>query len=104
MRVPPEVPLDGARGISRTRAGLGSGLEIVIPTGAWLKDRIWVNVRVEEAFARESPYVLEGAPAAGYRVLDERSADRYPIEIPAEPSWYTRSTSRGIAMNRIGVL
>jgi hypothetical protein len=104
IRVPDEVSLDGARGISRTRAGLGSGLEIVIPTGSWLKDRIWVNVPVEEAFAQASPYVLEGAPAEGYHVHDERGGERYAIEIPREPAWYTRPTSRGIPMNRVGVL
>jgi hypothetical protein len=58
MRVPDEVPLTGARGVSRTRAGLGSGLEIVIPTDSWLKEAIWMNVPVAEAFAHQSPYVL----------------------------------------------
>src|SRR5512136_1423548 len=82
IRIPDDVPLDGARGISRTRAGLGSGLEIVIPTGSWLKDRVWVNVPVEERFARESPYVLEGTPSAGYHVVDESLGHRYAIEIP----------------------
>jgi hypothetical protein len=104
VRVPGDVPLDGARGISRTRAGLGSGLEIVIPGGSWLKDALWVNVPVEEPFARESPYVLEGSPQAGYAVRDERNGDRYSIEIPPEPAWYQQSTSRGIPMNRVGVL
>src|SRR5512135_410932 len=85
IRIPDAVPLDGARGISRTRAGLGSGLEITIPTGSWLKDLIWVNVPVEESFARESPYVLEGGPAEGYHVYDERTGHRYAIAIPAEP-------------------
>jgi hypothetical protein len=104
LRVPDEVPLDGARGISRTRAGLGSGLELVIPGGSWLKDRVWVNVPVEESFARQSPYVLEGSPRDGYRVCDERSQVRYAVEVPPEPAWYRRATTRGIPMNRIGVL
>jgi hypothetical protein len=104
MRIPDAVPLDGARGISRTRAGLGSGLEVVLPTGSWLKDKIWVNVPVEEAFTRESPYVLDGGPSSGYTVVDGRSGARYPVEIPREPAWYTRTTSRGIPMNRVGVL
>ncbi len=104
LRVPEAVPLDGARGISRTRAGLGSGLEITIPTGSWLKERLWVNVPVEESFVRDSPYVLEGAPADGYRVADERTGHRYAITIPSEPAWYSRATSRGIPMNRVGVL
>ena len=77
------MPLDGARGISRTRAGLGSGLEIVIPGGSWVKDRIWVNVPVEEPFARESPYVLEGSPRDGYRVRDDRNRPPLPDRDPA---------------------
>ena len=43
LRIPEHVSLEGARGISRTRAGLGSGLEIVIPTNSWLKRRVWMN-------------------------------------------------------------
>lgn len=104
LRVPDAVPLDGARGISRTRAGLGSGLEIVIPGGSWLKDEIWANIPVVEAFAHQSPYVLEGDPQAGYCIRDERSQTAYGIRIPSEPSWYGRRTSRGIPMNRVGVL
>ncbi len=104
MRVPDDVSLDGARGISRTRAGLGSGLEIVLPGGSWLKDRIWVNVPVEERFAAASPFVLRGGPSAGYRIEDTRDGATYSIEIPPEPAWYARPTSRGIPMNRIGVL
>ena len=104
IRVPADVRLDGSRSISRTRAGLGSGLEIVIPTRSRLKDRIWVNVPVEERFARESPYVLDGSPERGYRVRDERDGTAYPVEVPPEPAWYSRTTSRGIPMSRIGVL
>ncbi len=104
LRVPETVPLEDARGISRTRAGLGSGLEVVLPGDSWLKRRIWVNVPVEEPFARKSPYVLEGTPAEGYRVRDERTQTVYRIEIPLEPAWYARQTTRGIPMNRIGVL
>jgi hypothetical protein len=104
LRVSDAVPLDGARGISRTRAGLGSGLEVTIPTGSWLKERLWVNVPVEESFVRDSPYELEGSPTEGYRVLDQRTGCRYAIAIPPEPSWYSRTTSRGIPMNRVGVL
>jgi uncharacterized radical SAM superfamily protein len=104
MRMPDSVSLEGARGISRTRAGLGSGLEVVVPTGSWLKPEVWVNVPVVEPFARQSPYVLAGSPIDGYQILDERSADRYPIRIPAEPAWYLRQTSRNIAMKHVGVM
>lgn len=64
MRIPADVSLEGARGISLTRAGLGSGLEIVIPTDSWLKRDVWVNVPVVEAFSQSSPYVLAGEPRA----------------------------------------
>jgi hypothetical protein len=103
MRVPGDVALDGARGISRTRAGLGSGLEIAIPTGSHLKRRIWVNVPVVEAFANRSPYRLRGAQASGFEIVED-DGTRYPVEVPVEPAWYRRQTSRDVPMNRIGVL
>jgi hypothetical protein len=34
MRVPADVSLEGARSVSRTRAGLGSGLEVVLPAAS----------------------------------------------------------------------
>ncbi|HXH42036.1 MAG TPA: radical SAM protein [Thermoanaerobaculia bacterium] len=90
---------DGRR-ISRTRAGLGSGLEIVIP--ARPKD-IWVNVPVVEAFAHRSPFTLQKRDD-GYFVLDGRNAEEYPVRIPEEPAWYSRRTTSGVEMSRIGVL
>jgi hypothetical protein len=104
MRIPDHVSLEGARGISRTRAGLGSGLEIIIPTGTWLKPEVWANVPVVEAFAKASPYVLTGSPEGGYHLKNEQTGDGYPVWIPREPGWYTRETSRAIPMNHIGVL
>jgi hypothetical protein len=104
LRVPPYVSLDGARGISRTRAGLGSGLEIVIPADSWLKRRIWMNAPVVEAFVRQSPYSLYGSPGMGYVIRDDRTLHQYPVELPAEPAWYRRQTSRDVPMSRIGVL
>jgi biotin synthase-related radical SAM superfamily protein len=103
MRVPDDVSLEGARNISRTRAGLGSGLEVAIPTGSWLKREIYANVPVVEAFARSSPYVLAGSPD-GYRIVDERSSAAFPVRVLQAPHWYGRDTSRGVQMSRIGVL
>ncbi|MCX6544584.1 MAG: hypothetical protein NTV05_09235 [Acidobacteria bacterium] len=104
MRIPDDVSLEGARGISRTRAGLGSGLEIIIPTRTWLKPEVWANVPVVESFAKASPYVLGGSPAGGYQLTNDDTGDCYPIRIPREPEWYSRETSRSIPMNHIGVL
>jgi hypothetical protein len=104
MRLPPDVPLTGARGVSRTRAGLGSGLEIAIPAPSLAKREIWVNVPVAERFAQASPYRLTDGPDSGYAIVDDRDHARYAIRLPKEPSWYARLTSRDVPMNRIGVL
>ncbi len=101
MRIAPSCTIDGdARPIVRTRAGLGSGLELVIPGP--LKN-VWVNVPVVEAFAQNSPYLLTDELAA-YSVLDTRAGHRYPVLLPPEPAWYRRETSRGIPMPKVGVL
>ena len=104
MRIPPDVSLDGARGVSRTRAGLGSGLEVVVPTGSRIKEQIWLNVPVLETFASQSPYRLQGGPDQGYCIVDDRCSHHYPVRLPPEPAWYSRRTSSGVQMNRIGVL
>lgn len=94
-----EVTEDGRR-VSRTRAGLGSGLEIILPAD---RKKIWVNVPVVESFASSSPFRLV-KHRDEYLVLDERTGDAFPVDIPEEPSWYSRQTSSGINMSRIGVL
>ena len=43
---------DDGRQILRTRAGLGSGLELLLP------DDLWTNVPVVESFAASSPFSL----------------------------------------------
>lgn len=88
------------RPLVRTRAGLGSGLEIIIPGP--IKD-IWVNVPVEEAFARRSCYRIIRT-GENFRVVDDRQGLSYPVRLSPEVPWYTRTTSRGISMQRIGVL
>ncbi len=60
-----------ARRIARTRAGLGSGLELVIRGP---KRKHWVNVPVAERFAAASPFRLFKQPD-GYWILDERSGE-----------------------------
>lgn len=88
------------RRITRTRAGLGSGLELVIPSPA--KD-IWLNVPVIESFAASSPFVLQ-ASGDHYAVVDTRDQETYTVRIPEEPSWYSKKTKSGAEMSRIGVL
>lgn len=75
-------------------------MEIVLPGP---RKKIWVNVPVVERFAATSPFLL-AKEREGYRVLDERTGDSYPAEIPPEPAWYSRRTSSGVEMSRIGLL
>jgi hypothetical protein len=37
-------------------------------------------------------------------LCDARQGDHYPVEIPEEPAWYSRKTSSGVEMSRVGVL
>jgi hypothetical protein len=104
LRLPPDLSLGGVRGVSRTRAGLGSGLEMIIPARSWLKRDIWMNAPVVEPFASRSPYTLRGSAEAGYAVYDDRGLARYPVRLPPEPAWYRRLTSRDVPMSRIGVM
>ena len=85
---------------SRTRAGLGSGLEARIPARG---QGLWLNIPVEEDFAKSSPFVLR-KNGAGYAVHDTRDGARYAIDVPPAPDWYHRKTEAGTVMSRIGVL
>src|SRR5262249_47173129 len=87
-----------------TRAGLGSGLEIVIPSRSPLKHELWVNVPVVERFVGNSPYRLEADRGSGWRIVDDRNGSVHAVRLPPEPSWYSRRTSNEQLMSRIGVL
>jgi hypothetical protein len=101
LRVEPAVRAAlEARRITRTRAGLGSGLEIVLPASP--KD-VWVNAPVDEPFVARSPFTLVDAGHV-FRICDARSEEHYEVVIPPEPGWYSRTTSRGTEMSRVGVL
>jgi len=98
------TPLADARAVSRTRAGLGSGLEVILPTGSRIKQEIWVNVPVVERFAAESPYWLARDNELRWQIIDDRSIQSYVVRLPSEPTWAGRLTSSGVPMHRIGVL
>jgi hypothetical protein len=80
----------------RTRAGLGSGLELVLRGGSH------VNVPVTEAFAGESPYELRRHDAGYALRRDGEPCAR--VRLAARPRWYDRPTSRGRPMRRVGTL
>jgi hypothetical protein len=87
---------DGGRKILRTRAGLGSGLELILPGG------LWTNAPVTEPFAQASPYVLHRGPS-GY-VLRHRGDDVAPVTLSPRPAWYDEATAGGKPMTRVGTL
>jgi hypothetical protein len=87
---------DGGRKILRTRAGLGSGLEVILPGG------LWTNVPVTEAFARASSYVIHRVD--GHYVLRRDGLDIAPLQLSPRPAWYERATSTGKPMTRVGTL
>lgn len=90
-----------ARRVARTRAGLGSGLELVIPAP---RQGIWVNVPIDEPFVAVSPFTLV-RQGESFAVRDKRlPAVVYPVRLPDPPSWYARTTTRGVPMTRVGVL
>jgi uncharacterized radical SAM superfamily protein len=91
------VEEDGGRKILRTRAGLGSGLELVLP------GELWTNVPVTEPFAAASPYTLARRPGGSYLVRRD-GEDVAPVRLSPRPEWYQRSTASGKPMTRIGTL
>jgi sodium-dependent dicarboxylate transporter 2/3/5 len=89
---------DGGRPLVRTRAGLGSGLELVLPGG------LWTNVPVVESFAAESPYVLEKRDGQ-YEIRSEPERRRIAnVALAPQPNWYERRTSTGRIMRSVGTL
>jgi|CXWL01.1.fsa_nt_gi hypothetical protein len=87
---------DGGRKILRTRAGLGSGLELILPGG------LWTNVPVSESFAQRSPYTLHRVNGSyGLRHGGEPVTD---VTLSPRPGWYDESLANGKPMTRIGTL
>jgi sodium-dependent dicarboxylate transporter 2/3/5 len=94
-----QLGADGRR-IARIRAGLGSGLELVL---RGKKRAHSVNVPVVESFTASSPFRLF-KQSDGYWLVDQRGHFGYRAELPPEPSWYSRRTASGAEMSRVGVL
>lgn len=84
------------RGLVRTRAGLGSGLEVVLPGG------LWTNVPVLESFAQKSPYLVR---RVGDELLLELDGEVLaPLALSPRPAWYDSRTTSGKPMTRVGTL
>jgi len=90
------VEEDGGRKVMRTRAGLGSGLELVLPGG------LWTNVPVTESFAQRSPYLLRRREKAYWIERDGEAVT--PVRLSPRPAWYDGRTRSGKPATRIGTL
>lgn len=88
---------EGGRPILRTRAGLGSGLEAILP------DNLWTNIPVTERFVRHSPYVVRRR-ASGEIWIDLGDEPIAPIKLAPRPAWYDKKTSSGKVMTSVGTL
>jgi hypothetical protein len=87
----------GGRKVLRTRAGLGSGLEVILPGG------LWTNVPVVEDFVQASPYTLRWREGAFQ--LDHETLGRVTtVQLSPQPAWYNRTTSTGKRMTMVGTL
>ena len=80
------VEEDGGRQILRTRAGLGSGLELLLPGG------LWTNVPVTEPFAQRSPYTLHREH--GRYLLRRQGEAVTSVALSPRPGWYASDTPR----------
>ncbi len=88
------------KSFERTRTGLGSGLEMILPGG---RRDLWVNAPVAENFVGRTPYRLR-LEGGQYEVLDERQDRSYRVRLALKPDWYDRVTARGTTMSRIATL
>ncbi len=97
MRLDPSYDAEhDPRSLLRIRAGLGSGLEIVLPDGAY------VNAPVVEGFASESPYVL--LKEEGRHFVRDREHILAEVRLPLRPAFYERVTSSGSPMVKVGAM
>jgi hypothetical protein len=95
IRLDTSVTKENIRKILRTRGGLGSGLEIILP------DDLWVNAPVVEDFAKSSPYKLV---KDGNFYITKNGEEVAKVNIPRNPEFYTKKTSDGTEMIKIGIM
>lgn len=84
------------RPIMRTRAGLGSGAELILP------GNLWTNAPVVEEFAKESPYEL--VRDGDQLLVKHPDFDPVPVQASPRPEWYDKKTSSGKTMSKVGTL
>ena len=87
---------DDSRGFLRTRAGLGSGLELILPPG------LYTNVPVLEKWVEGTPYSIHRE--GGDYVVRHDGRFITTVRLPRRPAFYDARTSSGRLMSSIGVM
>ncbi len=82
------------RALTKIRAGLGSGLEMILP------DDLYCNIPVVESFARRSPFTLVKRNGSLLICRDEK--ELCPVRLAQKPKWYDYKTSTGRPMPEVG--
>ena len=98
LRLDEACRLPGEGQALKVRAGLGSGLDLVLggPVG------LHVNAPVTEPFASESPYALHGPDARGAYELRHEGRPLLPVHVPPRPRFYDLRTPSGKPMGAVG--
>lgn len=96
-RLDPECALDrDTRPIKRTRGGLGSGLDAILPGG------VWVNIPLFETFVSRSPFRIVKRGVTYQLWRDDRPV--CDLRLPPRPRWYEQRSTDGRLFGEIGVM
>lgn len=84
------------RPIRRTRAGMASGIDLILPGD------VHVNAPVLEPWTKNTPYTLGGEE--GRLSIQFQGQVLCEVALPRRPAWYDATTSRGVPMKRVAVM
>ena len=79
---------------------LPEGLEIILPGEM---GEVWANAPIVRIFVENTPYVLQYSQGS-YSIHDQDRDLAYAVTLAPKPDWYDRPTSRGLPMQRVGML
>ncbi len=95
IKIDPSCEMDkDGRGIMKVRAGLGSGLEMILP------DDLYANIPVLEPFVQDTPFKL--IHRGGKYFVCRGNAELAEARLAGRPQWYGRNTSKGRPMTQVG--
>lgn len=77
------------------RAGIGGGIDIILP------EDVWVNVPIREAFTKESPYLLLKEGGSFYI---EKEGERVEVGVVPPPAFYEKTTTEGTPFAQVGTV